>query len=146
MTGGPRGGHRVSATSDERTQPRIRVLIADDHAAIRRGIVAFMLAFDDLELAGDAASGQEAMDLCACAHPDVVLMGMTMPDMTGAAVTRAICHRWPSTRVIALSSFQEEEQVQEVLRAGAVGYLLKNVSANELAESIRAAYRREVVA
>jgi len=140
MMEGLKGRQRVSRTADERAQPRIRVLIADEHAAVRRGIAAFMLAFDDFELVGNAASGQEVMDLCACTHPDVVLMGMAMPDMTGAAAVRAICHTWPSTQVIALSSFQEEEQVQEVLSAGAVSCLLKNVAAEELAGAIRQAY------
>jgi NarL family two-component system response regulator LiaR len=134
-----RGGHWMSKTAGGHTQPCIRVLVVDEHAAIRRGIAAFMLAFDDFELVGDAASGQEAIDLCVCTRPDVVLMGMAMPDMTGAATIRAVCQAWPWTRVIALSSFQEEEQVHEVLRAGAVGYLLKNVSAEELACAIRQA-------
>lgn len=120
-------------------QDRIRVLIVDDHAVVRSGLSAFLLAFDDLELAGEACGGEEAVQLCAQARPDVVLMDLVMPGIDGAAATRAIRQSYPDIQVIALTSFKEEELVQGALQAGAVGYLLKNVSAGELADAIRAA-------
>ena len=126
---------------------RIRVLVVDDHAGVRHAIAAFMTAVEDLEWAGEAASGEEAIRLCPGILPDVVLMAVSLPDMTGAAATWAIHQRWPGVRVLAMCTFQEEELAREMLRAGAVGYLLKNVSADELARVIRAAQgvqRREL--
>jgi NarL family two-component system response regulator LiaR len=121
-------------------QTPIRVLIVDDHAVVRSGLGAFLLVFEDLELVGDASSGAEAIRLCEKHHPDVVLMDLVMPGMDGAATTCAIRERWPDIQVIALTSFKEEELVQSALRAGAIGYLLKNVSADELANAIHAAH------
>ncbi|SRR6266508_4987939 len=118
---------------------RVRVLIVDDHAVVRSGLAAFLQTFDDLELVGEAAGGQEAVRLCDNLHPDVVLMDLMMPDMDGAAATRAIRQQRPQIQVIALTSFREDELVHEVLQAGAIGYLLKNVTADELAGAIRAA-------
>jgi two-component system, NarL family, response regulator LiaR len=120
--------------------PRIRVLVVDDHAMVRRGLAAFLKAFDDLELAGEAASGQAALELCVQLQPDVVLMDMVMPDMDGAAVTRLLRIQTPSIQVIALTSFMEEILVQSALHAGAIGYLLKDVSADALALAIRDAH------
>jgi NarL family two-component system response regulator LiaR len=100
----------------------------------------FLRASDDLELVGEAASGEEAVQLCAQVHPDVVLMDLIMPGMNGIAATRIIRERWPHIQIITLTNFQESGLVQEALQAGAMGYLLKNVSANELADAIRAAY------
>jgi NarL family two-component system response regulator LiaR len=118
----------------------IRVLVVDDHAMLRRGLATFLLSFDDLELVGEAANGAEALRLCEQVQPDVVLMDLVMPEMDGSTATRAIRQRYPDVQVIALTSFREEELVQEALEAGAIGYLLKNVSADELAEAIRAAH------
>jgi NarL family two-component system response regulator LiaR len=120
--------------------PRIRVLIVDDHPMVRRGLATFLKVFDDLELAGEAAGGQEAVQLCAQVRPDVVLMDMVMPDMDGATATRIIRKQSESIQVIALTSFKEEILVQSALQAGAIGYLLKDVSADELAGAIRAAH------
>jgi len=123
------------------TEPnRIRVLIVDDHAVVRSGLAAFLLAYDDLELVGEAASGEEAVRLCERARPDVVLMDLVMPGMDGVATTRAIRQRCPQVQVIALTSFREEELVRGALQAGAISYLLKNVSADELADAIRKAH------
>ena len=119
---------------------RIRVLVVDDHAMVRRGLATFLNAFDDLELAGEAASGQAALELCVQLQPDVVLMDMVMPDMDGAAVTRLVRGQSPSIQVIALTSFMDEILVQSALQAGAIGYLLKDVSADELAQAIRDAH------
>jgi two-component system, NarL family, response regulator LiaR len=119
---------------------RIRVLIVDDHPAVRRGLAAFLLAFDDLELVGEADSGRAALDRCEAAQPDVVLMDLVMPEIDGASATRAIRQAHPRTNVLALTSFHEGELVQQALQAGAIGYLLKNISADELAGAIRAAH------
>jgi two-component system, NarL family, response regulator LiaR len=118
----------------------IRVMLVDDHAVVRSGLAAFLLAYDDLELVGEAGGGAEAVRMCITCQPDVVLMDLVMPGMDGAAATRAIRERCPQVQVIALTSFKEEELVQGALQAGAIGYLLKNVSANELAAAIRSAH------
>jgi NarL family two-component system response regulator LiaR len=117
----------------------IRVLIVDDHAMVRRGLAIFIKSKPDLTLIGEASCGQEAITLCGRLAPDVVLMDLVMPEMDGAAATQAIRQRWPRIQVIALTSFQERDLVQGVLKAGAIGYLLKNVLAEELADAIRAA-------
>jgi NarL family two-component system response regulator LiaR len=107
---------------------------------VRRGLATFLKVFDDLELAGEAANGQAAIQLCAKLRPDVVLMDMVMPDMDGATATRLIRKQSPSIQVLALTSFKEEILVQSALQAGAIGYLLKDLSADELAQAIRAAH------
>ena len=123
------------------TEPNpIRIMLVDDHAVVRSGLSAFLLAFDDLELVGEAGGGEEAVRLCDRFRPDVVLMDLVMPGMDGAAATRAIRERCPQIQVIALTSFKEKELVQGALEAGAIGYLLKNVTADELADAIRAAH------
>ena len=125
----------------KKTSPaRIRVLVVDDHTMVRRGLATFLKVFDDLEMAGEAASGQEAIQLTAELQPDVVLMDMVMPDMDGAAATRLIRKQSSQVQVLALTSFKEEILVQSALQAGAIGYLLKDVSADELAQAIRAAH------
>lgn len=117
----------------------IRVLIADDHALVRSGLKLFLQAFDDLELVGEADSGEEAVRLCADTTADVVLMDLMMPGMGGVAAAQAIRQQCPQVRVIALTNFQEGDMVQQALRAGITSYLLKNVTADELAAAIRAA-------
>lgn len=117
----------------------IRVLIVDDHPVVRSGLAALLMAFDDLELAGEAANGSEAVRMYEQVKPDVVLMDLMMPQMDGAAATRAIREKDAHAHVIALTSFKEEEMVQNALKAGAIGYLLKSISADELASAIRAA-------
>lgn len=120
------------------TKP-IRVMLVDDHAVVRSGLSAFLLAFDDFELVGEASSGERAVSLCQQVQPDVVLMDLMMPGMDGAAATRLIREKFPEIQVIALTSFKEKELVEGALQAGAIGYLLKDVSADELANAIRAA-------
>ena len=117
----------------------IRVLIVDDHAVVRSGLATFLQLFDDLELAGEAASGGEAVRLARALQPDVVLMDLVMPEVDGATATRLILEGCPNTRVIALTSFAEEDLVPRALAAGATSYLLKNVTVDELATAIRAA-------
>jgi NarL family two-component system response regulator LiaR len=118
----------------------IRVLVVDDHTMVRRGLATFLKVFDDLVMVGEAASGQEAIQLCDKLQPDVVLMDMVMPDMDGATATRLIRKQSSQVQVLALTSFKEEILVQSALQAGAIGYLLKDVSADELAQAIRAAH------
>lgn len=118
----------------------IRVMVVDDHAVVRSGLKAFLMVFDDLDLVGEASSGQEAIQVAERTQPDVILMDLLMPDMDGAATTKAIRLRWPRTQVVALTSFREDEMVKNALQAGAIGYLLKNVGADELADAIRSAF------
>jgi NarL family two-component system response regulator LiaR len=118
----------------------IRVMVVDDHAVVRGGLAAFLLAYEDLTLVGEASNGLEAVRYSGVYHPDVILMDLMMPEMDGATATRIIREQHPEIRVIALTSFKEDDMVQNVLHAGAIGYLLKNVAADELAAAIRAAY------
>jgi len=118
----------------------IRVMVVDDHAMVRRGLATFLMVYDDLELAGEAESGEEAIQLCAEVKPDVILMDMVLPVMDGAAATRVIRKRYPKVQVIALTSFKDKNIIKNALEAGAIGYLLKDVSAAELALAIRAAH------
>ena len=118
----------------------IRVMIVDDHAVVRSGLSAFLFAFDDLEYAGEASGGADAVGKCVALRPDVILMDLVMPDVDGAEATRRIKETCPHVQVIALTSYKEDDLVQGALRAGAISYLLKNVSADELANAIRAAH------
>lgn len=117
----------------------IRVMLVDDHTVVRSGLSAFLLAFDDLELVGEANNGAEAVELCQRLQPDVILMDMIMPEMDGATATRLIRQNNPQIQVLVLTSFKEDELVHKALEAGAIGYLLKNISAEELAGAIRLA-------
>jgi NarL family two-component system response regulator LiaR len=118
----------------------IRVMIVDEHDMVRRGLIAFLKVKPDLELVAEARNGEEAIRVCEQVQPDVILMDLKMPVMDGVTATRIIRERWSDVQVIALTSFQEKELVQEVLQAGAISYLLKNVTVDELAHAIRAAY------
>ena len=118
----------------------IRVMIVDDHSMVRRGLATILRVRPGLQLVGEANNGQEALRLCKQVRPDVVLMDLVMPEMDGAAATRALREMCPDIQVIALTSFKEKELVQGALEAGAIGYLLKNISADELADAIHAAY------
>lgn len=118
----------------------IRVLIVDDHAMLRRGLRFFLSGYDDLELVAEAASGREGVALCRELEADVLLMDMVMPDMDGAEATRLVREHCPEVQVIALTSFQEIDLIERALQAGAIGYMLKNVSAEELAKAIRDAH------
>lgn len=122
----------------------IRVMVVDDHAMVRQGLATFLKVFDDLELAGEASNGIEAIELCNKVHPDVILMDIVMPDMDGITAIKKIKQKNPCIQIVALSSFKDEALVVNSLQAGAIGYLLKNVSADELAHTIRTAYRGHV--
>ncbi len=121
------------------TSSSIKVLVVDDHDVVRSGLGALVYACEDMELVGEAVNGSEAVDLCAELKPDVVLMDLVMPVMDGVAATRAIRQGHPQTQVIALTSFDDAGLVQGALQAGAISYLLKTVSADELAQTIREA-------
>lgn len=118
----------------------IKVLLVDDHAMVRRGLGAFLSIYPDLQLVGEAESGAEALEQCARLQPDVVLMDLVMPEVDGATATAELRRQFPHVKVIALTSFREDELVQRVIQAGAIGYLLKNVSGVDLAQAIRAAH------
>ncbi len=118
---------------------KIRVMLVDDHAVVRSGLSAFLSINPDLELVGEAENGQQAVVRAGLLQPDVILMDLMMPVMDGIAATQAIKRQHPAIQIIALTSFQEDELVQSALRAGAIGYLMKNVTARELAAAIRAA-------
>jgi NarL family two-component system response regulator LiaR len=107
---------------------------------VRRGLAAFLQGTPDLELVGEARDGAEALAMCNRVQPDVILMDLMMPEVDGAAATRTIGERWPDIKIIALTSFQEKDLIHEALRAGAIGYLLKNVTVEELAAAIRSAH------
>lgn len=117
----------------------IRVLIVDDHTMLRKGLTTVLTAADGIEVVGEAANGAAAVQRCADSCPHVVLLDMVLPDMDGATTTEVICRRYPGIRILILSSFPEETLVQRALRAGAVGYLLKDVSADELIEAVHLA-------
>lgn len=117
----------------------IRILLADDHTVVRSGLSAVLAMQDDFKIVGEAGDGEETLRLCENLHPDVVLMDLLMPKLNGVAATKAIKERWPQIQVIALTSFKEKEYVEGALKAGASGYLLKNVSANELVTAVRRA-------
>jgi two-component system, NarL family, response regulator LiaR len=117
----------------------IRVMLVDDHAVVRSGLVAFLLVYEDLQFVGEAGNGREAVQKCAELQPDVVLMDLVMPEMDGASATQVIRSRWPDIQVVVLTSFKEDNLVRDALRAGAIGYLLKSASASDLAGAIRAA-------
>jgi NarL family two-component system response regulator LiaR len=122
------------------TNETIRVMLVDDHDMVRRGLAAFLNVKSDLELVGEARDGTEAIREVPVCKPDVILMDLIMPEMDGAAATRQIRRNYPDIQIIALTSFQEKELIREALQAGAIGYLLKNVSVDDLASAIRAAY------
>jgi len=121
------------------TTTPIKVLLVDDHAVVRSGLGAVLLTHDDIILVGEAGNGEEAIRLCEKLKPDVILMDLLMPVMDGVAATEAIRKNWPDVNVIALTSFKEKEMVEGALKAGAMSYLLKNVTAGELVTAIRGA-------
>lgn len=122
----------------------IRVMIVDDHDVLRNGLAVFLSTCKDMELVGEASTGKEAVQQCEVLQPDVILMDLVMPEMDGVTATRLICQRYPGVRIVALTSFDDGELVQSALQAGALSYLLKNVTANELVAAIRSAYSGKV--
>ncbi len=119
----------------------VRVAIVDDHAIVRRGLSAILNTHEALKLVGEAEDGQEAIELCELAQPEVVLMDLIMPRMDGIEATRVIHQRWPHIQVLVLTSFTEKEMIQGALDAGARGYLLKNVKGRDLVAAILEVHR-----
>ena len=122
----------------------IRLLVADDHEVVRQGLRTFLGLDADLELVGEARDGREAVEMAGRLKPDVVLMDLVMPEMDGIAATDAIHRDFPEVQVIALTSVLENASVADALRAGAIGYLLKNASPQNLHRGIRAAVAGQV--
>lgn len=119
----------------------IRVMTVDDHEIMRGGIKFVLLAFDDLKLVAEAGSGEEALRLCDETEPDVVLMDMKMPNMDGVATTEAIKGLHPEVQVLVLTSYHDEDLVRRAMKAGAVGYVLKDASKEALADAVRSAHQ-----
>ena len=122
---------------------KIGVLIVDDHTVVRQGLRSFLELQEDIEVVGEAANGQEAIDQTNLLLPDVVLMDLVMPEIDGIEATRRIKAVSPSTQVIVLTSFSDNDQVFPAIKAGALSYLLKNVSPGDLVRAIQAAFRGE---
>jgi len=122
-------------------QTPIQIVIVDDHAMLRKGLAVFLMSYTDLQLVGEAANGKEALALCAEKRPDIVLMDLLMPIMDGISATRIIHESYPDIKIIALTSFGEERLIKNILAAGAISYLFKKISADDLAKAIRAAHQ-----
>lgn len=123
----------------------IRVLLADDQALFREGLDTLLSVHKDIQVVGQASNGQEAIDLALKLHPDVILMDMQMPILNGAGATRRVMQSLSKCHVIALTTFDDKETIFDALRAGAVGYLLKDVGSAQLADSIRRTARGESI-
>ena len=123
----------------------IRVLVVDDHPLVREGLRSYLSTIDDIDVVGEAIDGSEAIALAADLQPDVVMMDMAMPGVDGIEATRRITEANGSVRVIALTSFATDDKVFPAIEAGAVGYLLKETPAAELAEAIRKVHRGEPI-
>jgi NarL family two-component system response regulator LiaR len=121
------------------SSPPIRIMLVDDHPMVRRGLATILKVFDDMQLVGEAEDGEGAIKLCAKVLPDVILMDMSLPVMDGATATQAIRQKFPQTQILVLTSFKEGKMIKHALAAGAIGYLLKDVSADDLVRAIRSA-------
>lgn len=117
----------------------IRVMLVDDHDMVRRGLAVFIHGFDDFELVGEASDGEEAIAMVPTYEPDVILMDIQMPNTTGIEATKTIRSQYPDVQIIALTSFKDEELVRSAMEAGAIGYLIKNSSVQDIAAAIRQA-------
>jgi NarL family two-component system response regulator LiaR len=131
--------------SDTGSVPPIRVLLVDDHEIVRRGLAVFLEGFDDMELVGQAEDGEDALMRYRELMPDVVLMDLVMPKMDGPTAIRELHAQYPDVKVVALTTFRDKELVHETLQAGAVGYLYKDASVEELADAVRRAYAGNTV-
>ena len=123
----------------------IRILIADDHFVVRQGLVALLAPRNGMEVVGEAATGREAVDQARALQPDVILMDMIMPELDGPEAIALIRHENPEARILVLTSFGESKQISAAIQAGALGYLLKNSSPDDLMHAIRSVYRGNLV-
>ena len=121
----------------------LRLLVADDQAIIRRGLALMLDAEPDIEVVGQAADGQEALEMAEALRPDVVVMDLQMPRLSGVAATRLLAGRLPRTRVVVLTTFDDDERVFEAVQAGAHAYLLKDAAEDEVLDTVRAVHRGE---
>jgi NarL family two-component system response regulator LiaR len=128
-------------SAPSRKSNQIRIMIVDDHLLVRDGLNLLMSTFDDLEVVAVADDGEQAVRFCEQTQPHVILMDIVMPNVDGPAATARIRESWPDVKVLALTSYVEEDLVRRAIGAGAIGYLLKSASADELAEAIRAAHQ-----
>ena len=126
-------------------EPPIRVLVVDDHAVVREGLRAFLELQDGIEVAGEAADGDQAVAEATRLRPDVILMDLVMPHLDGVTAMRALREQLPDARVIVLTSFLDDDKLFPALRSGAAGYLLKNAEPKELARAVRAAHAGEAL-
>lgn len=119
----------------------IKVLIVDDHLLVRNGIKTIMGIYDDIEVIGEAENGKEALEICGKCLPDVVLMDLVMPEINGIEATRKMLENWPSIKVVILTSYIDKKLIEDSIKAGAIGYVLKNISGENLVETIRDAQK-----
>ena len=115
----------------------IKVLIVDDHSLVRKGIKTILSIYDDIEVIGEAENGKEALEICGKCLPDVVLMDLIMPEINGIEATKKILESWPTIKVVTLTSFVDKKLIEDSLKAGAIGYVLKNISGENLVATIR---------
>ena len=131
--------------SGSETPPRLRVVVVDDQSLVRAGFCSILQREQDLEVVGEAADGVQAVEVVERTHPDVVLMDVRMPRMDGIAATRVLCARHPATRVLILTTYDLDEYLLDAIRAGASGFLLKDIRAEQLPGSVRAVVQGEVL-
>ncbi len=129
------------APDNANMEKKIRVLLVDDHAVVRQGLRMFIEMQNDMEVVGEGANGLEAMELVAKLHPDVILLDLIMPELDGVEATRKILAAYPQARVLILTSFGEDDKVFPAIRAGAQGYLLKDIQPRELIRALREAHQ-----
>jgi NarL family two-component system response regulator LiaR len=121
------------------TEKCIRIVLADDHDMVRKGLRALLEQYQDLEIVGEAKDGQAVVDVCRRFQPDILLLDMLMPRQNGIEALPALRQHCPDMNILALTSFDDADTVQQAIKGGAIGYLMKNVSGNELATAIRKA-------
>src|SRR4030042_1845724 len=119
----------------------IKVLIVDDHPMVRHGINTLLGVYDDIEVIGEAENGREALEMCEKYKPDIVLMDLIMPEVNGIEATKEIMNNWSYIKVVTLTSFVDKKLIEDSLKAGAIGYVLKNISGDKLVVTIRDAYK-----
>jgi len=115
----------------------IKVLIVDDHPLVRQGIKTLLDVYDDIEVIGEAENGREALEMCKKNKPDIVLMDLIMPEVNGIEATKEIVKNWSYIKVVTLTSFADKKLIEDSLKAGAIGYVLKNISGDKLVATIR---------